>query len=348
MERHGSRRAKALRLVVGGMEIPELKGRLEHKLQSTTELRIITAVMLTQWVLPAFQRPLRVNAAVLEVAQEILREGGIVPGMITLGVLNGVIYVVDGQHRLHALRLAMDAGVKEGMAEVRVCYFNSVGEMALEFKRLNSALVKMRPDDKLRAMEGSCESVATLRKLCPSVGYDNIRRGTSGAMISMSAAIRTAYAAASDSLVAGGGGSAEAMALKMTATQAREWATFMNIATEAWGFDAPYRRLYATLNLATCGWLYFRLVRGKDRDRASYARVKAMDEDDFSACLAGLSANTKYLAWLVNRNLTEHDRGPCYKRVTQDFKNTMLTNTGKKIMLPSPEWFAQNGRPVKS
>jgi hypothetical protein len=37
------------------------------------------------WKLPAFQRPLRVNAKVLALVEEIRTEGGVIPGILTLG-----------------------------------------------------------------------------------------------------------------------------------------------------------------------------------------------------------------------------------------------------------------------
>ena len=48
--------------------------------------------------------------------------------------------------------------------------------MAEEFTRLNSSMVKMRPDDLLRAMESSTLSLQMIRKHCDFVSYDQVRR----------------------------------------------------------------------------------------------------------------------------------------------------------------------------
>ena len=54
------------------------------------------------WALPPFQRPLQVNAKVLVIAEGIKEDGGVVPGILTFGMLGGKKYLVDGQHRREA------------------------------------------------------------------------------------------------------------------------------------------------------------------------------------------------------------------------------------------------------
>ena len=106
----------------------------------------------------------------------LLQKDNVIPGTITLGVLDGQVYVVDGQHRIHAF-LMTDLPV--AYADVRTHYFKTMGDMAKEFVQLNSQLVRMRPDDILKGLEQSNKHMQELRRKCPYVGYDAIRRGPS-------------------------------------------------------------------------------------------------------------------------------------------------------------------------
>lgn len=58
----------------------------------------ITQPLADSWLLPPFQRPLKVNQKVLDLA-ELLNQTGVMPGVITLGHIGKDVYLVDGQHR---------------------------------------------------------------------------------------------------------------------------------------------------------------------------------------------------------------------------------------------------------
>lgn len=152
--------------------------RLVSRAERTTRTKVDT-IGFTQadaeaWLLPAFQRPLRVNAKVLEIAEGIKADGGVMPGILTLGVINGKTYLVDGQHRREAF---FQSGCDTGYADVRYCEFESMAEMADEFVRLNSQIVRLKPDDILRGLEAGNEHLRRLRKACPWIGYGFFRAG---------------------------------------------------------------------------------------------------------------------------------------------------------------------------
>lgn len=139
------------------------------------------------WKVPPFQRPLRVNDKVRLLAEQIGNDGGVIPGVLTFGVIGRDRFIVDGQHRREAFVLS---GKAEGYADARTCYFDTMAEMGEEFVRLNSQLVRMRPDDILRGLESSLPSLQAVRAACPFVGYDMIRRGDRCPILSMSAVLR--------------------------------------------------------------------------------------------------------------------------------------------------------------
>jgi uncharacterized ParB-like nuclease family protein len=118
--------------------------------RSSMETLVVTPDIVNQWRVPPFQRPIRVNDKVKALAKEIA-DGEVIPGVLTLGRIanDPHYYVVDGLHRTEAFR---QAGIDEALVDCRVCTFTDMGQMADAFVDLNTALVKMRPDDVLRGL----------------------------------------------------------------------------------------------------------------------------------------------------------------------------------------------------
>ena len=177
--------------IKGGREVPKSSRR-------TMETLIFSVAEVSGWLLPPFQRPLRVNEKVRALSETIKEDGGVIPGILTLGKLTGEkrMWLVDGQHRIEAFKLS---GLAECICDARLCQFDTMAEMAEEFVELNSALVKMRPDDILRGLEGTIPALQIIRQGCAFVGYDQIRRNnTSAPILSMSALLRCWVGASTD------------------------------------------------------------------------------------------------------------------------------------------------------
>jgi hypothetical protein len=303
--------------------------------QSKMDTLILDQGMVNQWRVPPFQRPLRVNEKVRAVTEQMKLSKSI-EGVITLGGLNSDqnLYIVDGQHRVEAFKLS---GLAEVIADVRVCSFGSMSEMADEFVRLNSSLVRMRPDDILRGLESSTPALIAIRKSCEFVGYDQIRRGKSSPIVSMSALLRSWNAASGETPTAGGGGSASALAKSIDQGSQQNLILFLATANAAWGRDSEYHRLWGNLNLAVCMWMWNRLVI--DRDRSGTKRYAVLTVAEFKKALMSVSADSDYLSWLPGRNLSDRDRSPCYSRLKSIFQRRLQEEMkGKKCLLPTPAW----------
>ncbi len=306
------------------------------KISTRTEMEtmLVTLGDIIQWRIPDFQRPLRVNEKVRALAEQLKSEGGILPGVITLGVLDSDIktrYVVDGQHRLEACRLTE---LNEFIMDVRIVKFATMAEMAEEFVGLNQALVKMSPDDVLRGMEGSIHALRVIHEQCPFVTYGKVKRGTTS-LLGMSVVIRC-WSSARNATPAPSGGGASAMAQAMDERSAQELVNFLKIAHVAWGKEAENTRLWGTLNLTLCMWLYRNLVLTAGTGLTRHA---ILTPDNFKSCLLSLSADHAYCDWLVGRQMGERDRGPCYGRITTIFRTRMQSQYGdKKSKMPRPEW----------
>lgn len=306
-------------------------------MQSRMETLIITPPMVNSWKIPPFQRPVRINDKVRAVTEKI-KTTETIEGVVTLGKLkaDGSIYIVDGQHRIEAFKLSE---IPEAIADVRVCMFDSMGDMAEEFVQLNQQLVRMRPDDILRGLESTTSSLKLIRKSCEFVGYDQIRRGSAGAILSMSALLRCWNAAGYETPSASNasGLSAAGLAQNLDQSSVQNLIAFLATAHSAWGRDPEYFRLWSNLNLALCMWLWNKLVI--DRDRFGNKRYVVLNVTDFKRCLMSVSAESDYLAWLPGRNLGERDRSPCYSRLKSIFARRLASEKGgTRPALPSPAW----------
>jgi hypothetical protein len=299
---------------------------------SKMSIEIVTKKIVEGWNRPPFQRALRVNAKLKEVAQKIKDDGGEIPGVITLGIFQSKIYLLDGQHRREAYLMASPELVKgEGIANIRTMQFDSMAEMGKTFVELNGQIARIRPDDTLRALEESSDALKLIRRKLPFVGYDHIRRGTNSPVIGMSALLRAFFGSSGDVPIAEGR-SAMGIAESLRVEEAEKCIAFMRLAGDAWGKEESCYRLWNNLNLTICVWIYRQVVIGQ------HPTATHLTPEEFKSCLMALSADGDYLEWLIGRNsVTEGFRGPCYNRVKALFSKRMVTK-GKKIRLPNPEW----------
>lgn len=305
--------------------------------QTKMETLLLSPVVMEGWKNPPFQRQKKINDKVREVSDKIKAEGGIIPGILTLGQLphDRNVWLLDGQHRREA---ALLSGLDEFIADIRVYEAVDMADMGEEFVRLNSSLVRMTPDDVLRGMEAAMPLIHKIRKECPFVGYGQVRRGTASPMLSMSAAIRC-WVLSSKETPSGVSGGAITLAWALTDDECEHLVRFLVTARAAWGDDLEYARLWGNLNLTICMWLYRRLV--VDRVRTGSKRVIVLTVDQFRKCLLSLSASHDYLDWLVGRNLSERDRSPALMRIKSAFASRLRQDGllgGHKHALPQPAW----------
>lgn len=303
--------------------------RSRKALASRMDTIMLTAEGVKKWKLPPFQRPLRVNDKVRAVAEEIKVNNGVIPGVLTLGELGKETYVIDGQHRIEAFRMSE---LDEGVADVRICTFEDLGDMGEEFVRLNSSIVRMRPDDVLRGLENNLQPLAELRRRSGFIGYDGIRRGTRSPVVSMSAALRCWFGSEPE-VPHNGSTSAMALARDLSEEDSIQMIQYFNAVHGAWGGDPEYWRLWGVLNLGICAWLWRRTVLTQYSGKSVRLTVK-----EFATCAMGLSADGGYLDWLVGRNSSDRDRAPCYARIRSIFVDRIKTATGKSAMFPAPPW----------
>lgn len=307
-----------------------------NRARTKVETVELTPALVATWSPPPFQRPLKVTTKLMEVVATIKDDGGVIPGILTLGRVDGdkSTYLLDGQHRTEAFKLSE---LEVGYADVRTMFFTDMAAMGEEFVQLNSSIVRFKPDDVLRGLEKSSEALTHLRSECRFVGYDQIRRGPSSPLLSMSMLLRCWFGSAPDTPVSSTG-SAATLARSATLEDVKLLVVFLGAAYRAWGPDAEYVRLWNGLNLTLCMWLYRRLVVSPWS-----VRTKPLTVDQFSKCLMSLSADSDYLAWLVGRHTGEHDRSPAYNRIKSLFAKRVELDTGKKPLMPKPPWFVGGG-----
>ena len=173
---------------------------------------------------------------------------------------------------------------------------------------------------------------AKLRKACPFVGYDSIRRGPSSPVVSMSTVMRYWMGSAHEQ-PHGVSVSAAQLAVEFPEADCKTVIAFLGCCFAAWGKDPTNHKLWGSLNLMICAWLYRRLVV-----TAYSAKTKRIDAAQFTKCLMSLSADEMYVSWLVGRNAAPRDIPSCYSRVKQLFAARLEADTGNRHLLPQPQW----------
>lgn len=311
--------------------------KAERQTRTKMDTIMVTPAILKTWKHAEFQRTLLVNSRVQAVSHKIRENGGVLPGILTLGIIGADTYLVDGQHRCEAFLMT---GLKEGFADVRYHWFNSGAEMAQEFEELNSALVNWKPDDILRAREQYTPALKKLRELCPFIGYQMIRRNEGSPVISMSAVLRCWFGSEKEVPASGAGNSARVAADRLTNDEAIALAAFMEVAYQAWGRDPEFYRLWGNLTLCLSMWLYRRTVVGL----YSPATTR-LTREQFRKGLQSLSADAGHLEYLVGRSLNDTSRAPTYKRMKLLFAKRLEGEIGGKtkqgatrLRLPQPSW----------
>lgn len=310
--------------------LPGLKNAPRSAPKSRMDTMLITPDSVAKWRCPPFQRPLKTNRKVLELSEKLKTDGGIIPGIVTLGILDSQWYIVDGQHRMEAFRLA---DIKEGLVDVRIVEFETMTEMAEEFAQLNDSLVRLLPDDKLRALESALEPLQLIRKASKFVGYGNLRRGGGSVLVSMSAVLRL-WAASSKEVPQSSNTNVVELAKEMSVEDAAALSEFLNTCYAAWGSDPEHSRLWGGLNMTILAWIWRRTVTGQYSSKTT-----KITKGQFLSCCMSLSASQQYLDWLVGRNGTrDRDRSPCYGRIRQIIQHRLTQDGLKKFYFPSPLW----------
>lgn len=316
------------------LSVVQPKSASEKRTHTVVDTIMVTPESVAQWRIHTFQRPIKTNKKVLALAEKLKEDDGVWPGIITLGVLDDVIYLIDGQHRREAFLISK---LKVGYTDVRTLHVSSFGEMGDEFVLLNSQLVRMQPDDLLRALEDSTPNLRMLRTSCPVIGYGSVRRSSEAPMVSMSAVLRMWRGSANGipSNIQSGITTSD-LATTLTDEDAIRLIEVIQIFTTAFGREPQYWRMWGSLNMVLCMWIYRNMVLSQYS-----SKTPRLTRDMFRKCLMSLSADEAYSDWLVGRSMGDRDRSPAYARIKSLFAKRLEKETGQsKVYMPAPSWFS--------
>jgi hypothetical protein len=216
-----------------------------------------------------------------------------------------------------------------------------MAEMAEEYRRLNSQIARMTPDDILKALETENVHLKRIRKACPWIGYSHIRQSPNSPILSMALVLKLWHGSAAEtpvpyiSAIEGKAGrpSVADAADALTETDADLLIEFLSVCYSAWGKDKEHMRLYGSLNLGLCMWLYRRTVISP-----MGGRVVRLDSDIFKKCAMSVAASGDYIDFLLGRQLRDRDRSPGYGHLRRIFVSRLEIETGKRAMFPKPVW----------
>jgi hypothetical protein len=309
---------------------------LKTKAQRTTRTRVDTIAFtleeMESWKRPSFQREITVTKKMKQAVEFITESGGVFPGVITLGVIDGTkeIYKIDCHHRCEAFK---QTGCTTGYSDVRWLY-GTMEDFADEYRRLNEQISPTRPDDRLRAAAVSNPQIEKLRSSCKVVAYGRRAAGERKISVSMSSVLR-AWHNASRSIPAARGKAASAVEIvdQISDSDLNHLIKLIHLCESAWGRDLEYAALWGQMNLTMVMWLYTRMVV----EKPASVKLKQLSPALFEKCLLSLSADARYVEWLRGRNGGTH-RTPCYSRIKDNFARRLFQETGQRHNLPQPEW----------
>ena len=292
-------------------------------LQTVPQIEV-TKQLIRTWKVPPFQRFLRITEKVRECI-EVTRTTGKIPGVIYLGRYKGVLYLIDGQHRLEAFRLSE---LPSALAHVLIEDFTDMAEMGKRYVELCSSLVKVRADDRMHALEATHPVLQTVRTKCPFLSYGHGQLAVQKMTISASTAIR-AWMSSQPETPSPRSFNVALMLKGLQSEGASGIIGFLTACHEAWSTDYP--RLWGALNLTLCAYIYRRTVLDPDGKTP-------LTRGQFIQGMQGLSTNQRYQEWLLNRQLGSIHRAPAYKQIKITVQHHLKTIYGGVIRLPKPIW----------
>lgn len=307
-----------------------------ENLSTTQDLLVVTPDQTKGWLAPPFQRPLRINQRIQELAEVLYKEKGVLGGgPIRLGVWEDKTYLIDGQHRREAFLIS---GLTEMLVRTETTAYpdgpKGFEAMANDYLLISTPLVNQRPDDKLKAFATISPRLQFLERECPYIGYDSVRRSERAPVLSMSSTLR-AWVISAAEVPTSCCPPALQNAANLTEDEAKQLAEFLNLAYVAWGRDFESRRLWAGLNLTLCMWLYRRIVL---LPAFTHMRSVRLTPEAFGKCLFAVGASDAYADWLPGRTLGDRARSPAYGRLRDIFVRRIKEETGKKVQMPAPAW----------
>ncbi len=308
-----------------------LKTKSQKATGSSTDTIALDLDKVKSWKRPSFQRDIKRTKRFDECVEYIKANDGVLPGIITLGVLDGTgeVYKIDGNHRCECF---VESGCKVGYADVRYVY-GSMEDFAAEYSRLNEQISRTNPDDRLRAAAVGNHKIERLRSSCKVVSFSSTkRRGKTS--VSMSSLLRAWNNACRDTPAARGKAAAAVDIMEeMDNFTLDHLINLINACENSFGREGEYASLWGQLNMTTVMWLYVQMVMNKPTS----AKLRQLTPQLFEKCLLSVSADEKYVDWLRGRNASIH-RGPCYMKVKERFTSRLKEETGERYNLPQPEW----------
>ena len=250
---------------------------------------------------PPCQRFVSKTKRVERLTEEMLKTGRLGVGiLLVMGLPNGEVHLVDGNHRIEAFR---NSGLKSIIVSVQTKSAKTYKDIAEEYIRCQCSLKTSTVDDKLKGIAVGHPPLQKIAQFCTFVTYK--RASTrSDCLISMSDVVHCWFDASTNPPTRYSGDKGipiEECAKLITDKDAAciiEWLLVCQIS-----LGTVNRVLWAPLNMTLCLWLYKQMVKGGCKGPCTRLKIA-----EFGRGLAGL-VNMKYTNYLKGLKLTTPNAG---------------------------------------
>lgn len=333
------------------------KSEIERDTDCVMLQATVTRQQLENWIEPDFQRRTykNKNTEALTAMFNARLDAGLkvkIPSTISFGRLksgseryNGrlysdqELYTTDGLQRRGS---ALASRANEFSVCIRVEFFEQMNKMSEAFWHLNTNLVTMRPDDKLKAMSIEIPVVKALMTCRPGlIAFLGGKGGSKGRVMSCAKVLSNWYLSGRETPT----NSAPAVtdiATEFPHDEIGPLTRFVMMADDAWEYNYQNNsRLRGQACMVICMWMYRHLVLNPVNPQKRHVRL---EEKDFFKMLECLNV-PKFATWVGTS--MDKDRHKAFSLIKEHFRVHLNEENAKRVKeglkklttnLPDPAW----------
>ena len=298
--------------------------RLKHC--TVNDVLIDRKLAFEVWQIPLYNRETINNKKVNEIAAALVEDPALRYDHLLIGCRGGVLYKVDGNHRMRAFE-------KSGLPTIRVnihfVRFDSEEEEVEAYRQMQEQIKKSTPNDRLKVVSYRHLPIQHIDRECRFVTFGKAAK-SAGSLVTMSTVVQTWEWSKTNPPRPSNGGSIEDLAWGINQNDSVRIVEFMRLCREQLGMD--FMTLWKASNLALCLWLYRRLIWYEDADH----RWSKLTSREFGSGLLAI-CNSTYAGRITGKKLSNDvDRGAMWSNFIRSFRKGLAEVEGRRnLRLPN-------------